>query len=65
MDPGAEGLVGAGQVATGLKQVSERMKGSTFVANTATGTVIDPLAIQLDSDRQRMLRNAVQATHSD
>ncbi len=27
MDPGAEGVVGDGEVATGLKQVSERMKG--------------------------------------
>lgn len=34
IDPGAEGVVGDGQVATGLKQISERMKGSAFKAHS-------------------------------
>ena len=52
IDPGAEDVVGDGQVATGLKQISERMKWSAFVASAGTEAAIDRLATSLDLDRQ-------------
>ena len=59
IDPGAEGVVGNGQVATGLKQISKKKKGSAFVANAGTEAAINRLAISLSLDRKRIFRKAV------
>lgn len=58
-DPGAEGVVGDDQLAAGLKSGKRKNEGVNFLANAATEAVIDRLAVHLDSDRQRMLRNAI------
>lgn len=59
MDPEAKGVVGDGQLAAGLKTYKRKNEGVNFVVNAGTEAVIDRLAEHLDSDRQRMLRNAV------
>lgn len=58
MDLEAKGVVGDGQLAAGLKIGKRKNEGVNFVANAATEAVIDRPAVHLDSDRQRILRNA-------
>ena len=64
MDLEAKGVVGDGQLAARLKTGKRKNEGVKFVTNAATEAVIDRPAAHLDSDRQRMRRNAASATYS-